>query len=637
MTRGGIRLALAGLRETALAVATWVGVGVVLTFWVLFLPWNTARAMLGPNASPEQVESVRESLGTARPFHERFLDTLVGILTFDGGVSLAVAPGEPVAGVVWSHAWASASLLFVSLVVAAGLGAVVLGVTWVLRRTPASPLAAGPAYLASAVPPFAWVVVLFVLSFAGAPGPTVWSGGPDAFADPVGALPAALALAIPAVGVAARRLSLAGDRPAVPVPRIPGDDGHPGRSAEAAYALRALSLESWILSSYLVGATVAVEAAFAYPGLGHLGLDALLNRDLPVFLFAVSVVAALFVLLGIARNLAWSAGEVFGDAPSLLAKGGDGASARDDDAVGGSADASEDGGPAGDPDSGTRTDGGVMTGNPDGGTRTDGGVVTGDPDGGDPVAARPSALTVLASGRRFQVGIAAFAVLFLVGTVGSLTLSPPGPLATGFSAARTVNALGTTVVVPVVAGAISLPLGVGLGTLWGRYGRPVGTLLNWPLEVVLAFPLLVSGSLVVLYGQSGGMGRTTFELAAGVAVGVAVLPLVVRATAMEVDALLSTVEGDRPGISRTVTEVLPVALGPVLGRAGGYLAFGVFLTAEAGFLGFGPRSLIQFGRVARYAQSPERLPELLVPVVLPTIAVLLAADGLRTAARPETT
>jgi peptide/nickel transport system permease protein len=53
----------------------------------------------------------------------------------------------------------------------------------------------------------------------------------------------------------------------------------------------------------LLGGAVITETIFAWPGLGRLTVQALLNRDFPVVLAAVSVISVTYTLINLAVDL----------------------------------------------------------------------------------------------------------------------------------------------------------------------------------------------------------------------------------------------------------------------------------------------------------------------------------------------
>ena len=51
--------------------------------------------------------------------------------------------------------------------------------------------------------------------------------------------------------------------------------------------------------TFLIGGTVIVERIFAYPGIGNMAIDAVINRDLPLIQGLVLVFGALFIVIDI--------------------------------------------------------------------------------------------------------------------------------------------------------------------------------------------------------------------------------------------------------------------------------------------------------------------------------------------------
>jgi peptide/nickel transport system permease protein len=58
-----------------------------------------------------------------------------------------------------------------------------------------------------------------------------------------------------------------------------------------------------IYAGYLLSGTIVVEKVFAIPGLGRLGVDAILQRDYPVLQGTVLVVVTLFTLVNLAVDI----------------------------------------------------------------------------------------------------------------------------------------------------------------------------------------------------------------------------------------------------------------------------------------------------------------------------------------------
>jgi peptide/nickel transport system permease protein len=54
----------------------------------------------------------------------------------------------------------------------------------------------------------------------------------------------------------------------------------------------------------MAGGIVVIEFVFNYPGIGTALVDGVRNRDMPVVQFVVMLIAALYVLLNLAADLA---------------------------------------------------------------------------------------------------------------------------------------------------------------------------------------------------------------------------------------------------------------------------------------------------------------------------------------------
>lgn len=76
------------VKRLLLAIPITLGV-TILTFWVInLIPGDPAQALLGPEATPDQVRAMDIQLGLDRPAYERYLDWLGGAIHGDLGTSL---------------------------------------------------------------------------------------------------------------------------------------------------------------------------------------------------------------------------------------------------------------------------------------------------------------------------------------------------------------------------------------------------------------------------------------------------------------------------------------------------------------------------------------------------------------------
>ena len=82
------------LRRLILLIPVMLIVGIVVFTLIHLTPGDPAAVILGPDATPEQVDQLRERLGLNEPFHIQFIDWFTNAMMLDFGDSLFI--GEPV-------------------------------------------------------------------------------------------------------------------------------------------------------------------------------------------------------------------------------------------------------------------------------------------------------------------------------------------------------------------------------------------------------------------------------------------------------------------------------------------------------------------------------------------------------------
>lgn len=277
------------------------------------LPSNTAQLILGQYSTPETQAALERKLGLDLPLPVQYWHWFNGILHGDLGQSLVME--RPVGPVLWDALSRSAVLALSAMLVVSTLGPA-LGVLAAVRngRWP-DHVATVFTYIGISVPEFYWGLVLIlvfgstfhVLPTSGAPE---WSAGlGSALAHLV--LPViTLTLTLLAHVSRLTRSSMleALDSNYVKVARA---RGLPERVVVLHHALRnALLPTITVLAQdfgFLIGGIVAVEAIFAYPGLGRLLIFSLERQDLPLMQAAILVLTAVYCLANLAADLLYGA------------------------------------------------------------------------------------------------------------------------------------------------------------------------------------------------------------------------------------------------------------------------------------------------------------------------------------------
>ncbi|MBZ4486121.1 ABC transporter permease [Microbacterium sp. cx-55] len=289
---------LARLGSAVLVV--WVVTTVV--FFALRASGDPLEAILGgpgSQAGEEAVARARETYGLDAPLLWQYALLLGRTATLQLGDSYARR--QPVMELIGAQLPSTLLLASLALVLA-----------WVLALTGAliartargrigrsvAALVRGAEVVATVMPQF-WLGAVLILVFAANLGilPATSSG-----ADPAGLILPVITLAVPIAGFLAQimRDSLA-DADAAPFAVTARSRGASEARVLLRHTLRhaslpALALSGWAYGSLLSGAVV-VETLFARPGLGRLLIDGAMQRDVPLVIGAVVVVALVYVVV----------------------------------------------------------------------------------------------------------------------------------------------------------------------------------------------------------------------------------------------------------------------------------------------------------------------------------------------------
>ena len=284
------------LRLGGVAFVLWA-VATVTFFAIRLIPGDPAEAILGgpgSQASAAAFAQARVDYGLDQPLFVQYLQYLGRMLRGELGTSYALK--QPVIAIVGENLGGTLLLAVVSLIVATALalalaawsargGRVASGVSWLLE------------VVAAAIPHF-WLAISLILLFSTTFGwfPPVSVPGPLGLVLPV------LTLALPLSGFLAQvmRESIL-DAMASPFvlaarARGEGSGGVFWRHALRHAAIPAIGLAGWAFGSLISGAVV-VETIFARPGLGRSLLSAVQQRDVPLVLGVVLVVALGYMLV----------------------------------------------------------------------------------------------------------------------------------------------------------------------------------------------------------------------------------------------------------------------------------------------------------------------------------------------------
>lgn len=309
---GGRKLPLARLvlrRCLYAAIILWV-VTLLVFFATQGLPGDTARAILGQNATDEQVQLLREEMGLNRPIPVQYLSWIGGVLKGDLGTSLANK--QPVGTYLGPRVRNTLALMLVACLLAIP-PALLVGITCAVRRGGIlDRLVSGLGLIMTAIPPFVTGLILIIV-FATTvvrllppvslidPARSIWSQFSlvllPAVSLAVGVFPyvaymirGAMIEALDSAYVAQARLN------GIPEWRVILQHGLPNVVAPTAQVV-ALQV------GYLTGGAVAVETVFSYPGIGSSLFSAIQYRDLPVAQILTVSIAGVYVLATLVADI----------------------------------------------------------------------------------------------------------------------------------------------------------------------------------------------------------------------------------------------------------------------------------------------------------------------------------------------
>ncbi|MFE4956148.1 ABC transporter permease [Streptomyces sp. NPDC056653] len=275
------------------------------------LPGDTARTVLGREASEASVASLRHSLGLDQPMPVRYVHWLFAFIRGDWGTSFTLK--TPVRELLLGRLGDSlllAALAFALLVPVA----VMLGlISGMYRNRPTDRVVSSAGLALGATPEFVTGVVLLVVfsvNLKWFPATAQVDPGAGWSTRLYHLLLPATSLVLLCTGYVARHIragTVAAMRsPYVRAAELRGSSRprvvvrHVLRNA-AVPAISALGVQA----QFLLGGLIAVELLFNYPGVGALLLQAALSKDLPTLQATVMVLGAFYLAIMQAVDLVY--------------------------------------------------------------------------------------------------------------------------------------------------------------------------------------------------------------------------------------------------------------------------------------------------------------------------------------------
>jgi peptide/nickel transport system permease protein len=283
----------------------------VLVFVATMALGDPARAILGRNATPEALAALQNQLNLNDSLLGQYLSWLSGLLHGSFGDSLAAQ--EPVSELLGPRLVNSAVLVFIASALSIPLS-VAIGAWAALRREKTFDHVSSNLMLALASLPEFVVGVLLVILFATTvfnwlPAISSVPPGQHPWDDPKVLILPVLTLVIVVAPYVARIMRASTievlESDYIEMARL---KGLRERTVLIRHALpNAIGPVFQVIAislAYLAGGIVVIEYVFAYPGIGSLLQQSVVNHDLPVVQALAMLIAALYVVLNLLADVA---------------------------------------------------------------------------------------------------------------------------------------------------------------------------------------------------------------------------------------------------------------------------------------------------------------------------------------------
>jgi peptide/nickel transport system permease protein len=305
-------LSFVARRAVGLVISTLLVI--TITFLLMqMIPGDPASVMLGSNATPEQIERLRDTWGLNEPIYVQFLQYIANF--FQGNLGDSLFHHKPVLGIIGQRAETSLWLGLGSLLVVIWIG-IPAGVLASIHPNSLTDNTMLLVALAGASIPSFWLGLMLMTLFAGRLG---WlpSSGFTSIVE-TGDLTNLKSLILPAFSLGFVNAAL--------VARTARSSMLDVLQADYVTTARAKGLREWgiimkhafrnasipivtVISftfASLVSGAVVTENVFALPGVGSLIVQSVLKRDYPVIQGIMFIVALLYIIVNFLTDLSYA-------------------------------------------------------------------------------------------------------------------------------------------------------------------------------------------------------------------------------------------------------------------------------------------------------------------------------------------
>lgn len=283
--------------------------GVLLLVFLIthIIPGDPVLLMLDVSYTEEEYNEMKKFLGLDRPVHTQFISYLGGILRGDLGTSIHTS--EPVTRIIMRRFPATFVLAVTALFISA-LVAIPIGILSALRRNSKIDYASMVGAQIGISMPIFWMGLMLILLLS-LYLDLLPSGGRGEPPNLIHLILPAFCLSTPFMAMTARLTRSC----MLEVLRENYISAARSRGLSEYIIILKHALRNAMIPvvtnlglqlSRLLGGTVVIEVVFRWPGMGGLAYDAIMERDYPIVMGVVLLVAVLFILINLIVDLSYT-------------------------------------------------------------------------------------------------------------------------------------------------------------------------------------------------------------------------------------------------------------------------------------------------------------------------------------------
>ena len=289
------------VKRLIMLIPVLIGVTLLVFLILQLAPGDPAKVILGEQATPEQIQELRESLGLNDPVLVQYANYIIKLVQGDMGESYKTR--GPVSDEVFNRfpnpLKLTACAMLLAVVVAVPLGVVAA----VKQNTLFDSISMVIALIGVSMPIF-WLGLLLILLFSLKLG---WfpSSGSEGIKS----------IVLPAVALGFNHMaSIARTTRSSMLETIRQDYIRTVRAKGVAYGvvIRKHALKNALIPTitviglqigYMLGGSVLTETVFAWPGVGRLMVDSINGRDIPMVMGCIILVCATFSVVNLVVDI----------------------------------------------------------------------------------------------------------------------------------------------------------------------------------------------------------------------------------------------------------------------------------------------------------------------------------------------